>query len=306
MKIKFIKYKLATSIRHPVALFRALRLGLLRRFSSKKYAKVYLKEGRIPILVDVHDNGIGRDLMIWREREVRSTKALLPLLKPGQTVLELGANIGYYLLLEAKTIGPDGRIYAIEPAPENMDLLKKNVDLNQCGDMVQLECAAVGDKTGTATLNLVDKSNLHSIQLYEDMGGRPNVIGSVEVPIYRVDDLLQKYNVNPVDVNLVRMDIEGFEYEAFQGMSGLLQNARDLLIAIEVHPNLIINRLGHEAWESFVDQLDRNGFEIVEAVRKRPLRVGTRIKMQSVRELLNEDVELEMIFHKKESESPPD
>ena len=56
----------------------------------------------------------------------------------GNTVLDLGANIGYYAIMEAK-VGSSGKIYAIEPDPRNIEILIKNLKLNKINDIFEFE-----------------------------------------------------------------------------------------------------------------------------------------------------------------------
>ncbi len=62
--------------------------------------------------------------------EPLETQLLLKRLKPGQTFVDIGANIGYYTLLAARQVGPAGRVYAFEPDEENFKLLQKNTEIN--------------------------------------------------------------------------------------------------------------------------------------------------------------------------------
>ena len=81
--------------------------------------------------LDPTDKGLSIDLLVDGIREPYITEVTKRELKQGQTVVDIGANIGYYALLEARQVGPTGRVYAIEPVPENFATLNKNVRLNQ-------------------------------------------------------------------------------------------------------------------------------------------------------------------------------
>ena len=97
--------------------------GLLRLVNSglswvlRKIFRVRYYERRVHnyrLLLDLHDQGISKELMIRRDREQEHAFILREVLKPGMTVFDLGANIGYYSVMMAKLVGADGKIYAVE------------------------------------------------------------------------------------------------------------------------------------------------------------------------------------------------
>src|SRR3989344_8248708 len=81
--------------------------------------------------LNLQDKGISKDLAINKTREELQTELVMNKVKEGMHVLDLGANIGYYALIEASLVGPKGKVYAIEPSQSNFDLLNKNIGLNQ-------------------------------------------------------------------------------------------------------------------------------------------------------------------------------
>jgi len=296
MNFKQLRYKVLTSLRHPGAFARAMRFKKLHAKGTGELVKIRLKEMDTPMYISTADPGISRDLMVWREREVEATKTLMEHLKPGQTILELGANIGYYALLESKKIGPTGRIYALEPAPDNLALLQKNIELNGVGEYVTAEHGAVGDETKTATLHLVDKSNLHCINEDAELKPDLNFVGKVDVPMFRVDDYLEQRGIDPKSVDVLRMDIEGFEVEAFAGMPNLFNQDGELLIFVEIHPELIKHRLGDQAYVDFINSIADANFEILGAARSRTSRIDIALDITSVRDLAKEDWAIEVIL----------
>ena len=80
----------------------------------------------------LHDKGISKELFTYGKREHLSTDLVLEgkVIKPGDVVLDLGANIGYYALMESMIVGGEGKVYAVEPSPENYKMLKENIELN--------------------------------------------------------------------------------------------------------------------------------------------------------------------------------
>ena len=82
------------------------------------------------MILDLNDQGISRELALYGYHEKNSTQQTKKIITSGMNILEVGGNIGYYLLIAAKQIGLEGRIYAYEPSPHNIEALKENIKLN--------------------------------------------------------------------------------------------------------------------------------------------------------------------------------
>jgi FkbM family methyltransferase len=197
------------------------------------------------IIKKVHENkmyldlsypGISRDLAIYGTREKLEVEILKTELEQGWTVLDIGANIGYYSLLEASLVGDKGKIYALEPEPRNLKLLAKNIELNNYSNIVETYPLAVSDKSGLSKLYLSEFSNLHTmIKSNEDTISehKSEELRFIEVKTVKVDDFLKDKG----SINFIRMDIEGYECEAIDGIVKTLDDAPPpIKLLIEVHP----------------------------------------------------------------------
>ncbi len=164
--------------------------------------------------LDTADTGISRSLILFGTREVDHKIILEDFLKPGMTIYDIGANIGYYVLMETAAIKRNGKIIAIEPSPQNVELLKRNLELNAVSsDLVTVINAGISDKTGIASFHLAHQSNLHTF--HPKGSAAAHLSGTViDVETYSIPDLVQKYG--PPD--LIRMDVEGHELEIIIGM----------------------------------------------------------------------------------------
>ncbi|MEM6996443.1 MAG: FkbM family methyltransferase, partial [Myxococcota bacterium] len=87
-------------------------------------------EGGLTLELNPEDRTLSETLWRTGTWEALQTKALLERLEPGDTFVDVGANLGYYTVLAAKKVGPSGRVFAFEPDPESFALLKRNVDRN--------------------------------------------------------------------------------------------------------------------------------------------------------------------------------
>jgi len=148
-------------------------------------------------------------------------------IKNGDVILDIGAHIGYYTLLFAKLAGEKGKVYAFEPHPGNFALLKKNVEINGYQNVV-LESKAVSDKSGKNRLFISKKgSSVHSIFNIH------NSDKSIEIESIKLDDYFKNYNGR---IDWIKIDIEGAELSALQGMPLLLEKNENVKIVTEFAP----------------------------------------------------------------------
>jgi len=181
-----------------------------------------------------NEGGISRDLIYNGLREPYATKTFSKLIKPGMMVVDIGANIGYYALQEARIVGPEGKVYAIEPARDSVKQLKANIKLNNYTNIEVFEMA-IGDRNGTATLQVNEQSNLTSIG---NISHR-NCKESYEVPISTYDMFLW----DDAKPDIIRMDVEGYEWNIIKGMGETLCGNKPLTIFIELHLDILGNKV---------------------------------------------------------------
>lgn len=210
--------------------------------------------------------GIHSDLFLYGEREPFCTQYLLHsnLLNLGDCVLDIGANIGYYVLLESNLVGVQGQIYAVEPVLGNFVLLKKNVDFNNLVNVASYQFA-VGGRDCEAEIFVSNQANLCRMKKYVDV----DIVGTQKVHMNTVDTFLQGKKLP----KLIRMDVEGYEYEVLKGMSQTLK--KDVALLIEVHPQFLKEKLG-----AFLGILEENNFRVRFAVDE--FKVKENVVIQSL------------------------
>lgn len=214
------------------------------------------------MLLSLLDVGISRDLLIHGTREVNAGRSFRSIIRPGDVIVDAGANIGWYTLMEAHEVGERGRVFAIEPVPGNFALLERNLSLNGFSERVLPVQAAVGDVNGEVDIHVARQSNLSAVRRTPIMERYVQFASSVRVPVVRIDDFLVGQGLDPSDVNIVRMDIEGFELEALRGMERVLSTAQDLALFIEIHPKLVKEIHGLGGYQRMLHMLRENGFFI--------------------------------------------
>ena len=173
--------------------------------------------------LDMSDRGIHRDLFLDGIREPAATRHLMSVLTPDDVVLDIGANIGYYVLMEAARCR---KVYAVEPVPRNVAVLTENVRLNGY-DNVEIFSLAFGRAAGMERMYLSAKSNWHSFH------PAPDTVGRIDIPVETVDAFLRGRECP----TLVRMDVEGYEINIIDGMTETLPRIGRMFI--ELHADIM-------------------------------------------------------------------
>jgi FkbM family methyltransferase len=212
--------------------------------------------------LDLADPGISRQLLSRGIREADHTAAIKSAIKPGMIGIDIGANIGYFALLEARGIGATGRLYSLEPSSRNYSLLMRNISSNGWEDRVSVERFAVGDKVGKSALYLSPMSNSHSVLAQH----KDTALATEIVDMITIDAFLRTHQVRPDDISFVRMDVEGWEGAVIRGMRSLIEASHALDLFIELHPEAA-NKLGESA-EVLLRDLEEHAFLIVHAVEE--------------------------------------
>ena len=181
--------------------------------------------------------------------ELHVTELYRKLLRKRMTVLDVGANIGWYTLAAGAAVGPEGRVLAFEPEPSNLSLLEKSIQLNSF-ENINVFPQALSDREGSETLHL-SKNNLgaHSIS---------SVVGpeSITVPSTTLDKVLEKLGIDKIDI--LKVDVEGAEPQVIVGGEESLKNTEHILI--EWNPS---------AWKDRSELIDMllDNFLVYEIVR---------------------------------------
>jgi FkbM family methyltransferase len=153
--------------------------------------------------------------------EPHSINAMRDHVKPGDTVLDVGANIGLFTIEGAQAIGPSGSLIAIEAAPSHANSVRESASLNQMTN-VEVVSVAVGDSDGEATLTLPRDTNFGMFTL-----GAVDGDESFKVPVKRIDDIVAGRKID-----FIKMDIEGSEYRALLGAKETLRSRPPILIEL--------------------------------------------------------------------------
>jgi len=156
------------------------------------------------------------DLSDWIQRSIYfgtlerdETRIVRRYLKPGMTVLDVGANVGYYTALAAFSVGNTGSVYAIEPSPREFIRLQRLISDNSLN--ARAFNFGLDEKVGTQSLYEIPGSSNRAPTMVEH-GGYPPI---ATIPVRRLDDLIEEWGLHKID--LLKIDVEGWEPRVFAG-----------------------------------------------------------------------------------------
>jgi FkbM family methyltransferase len=182
-------------------------------------------------------------------------------IQPGMTVVDVGANIGYYTLVFADLAGPSGRVIAFEPDPDLYGAAVENVRRNGKADTVRLHNCALG----------AQPAELHLLRGQFNSGDNrlrradPETARAIAVRVMRLDDVLAAEKVD-----LIKIDVQGWECDVFEGMGQTLaRNLETLKVYFEFWPHGI-RQAGRDPREA-VAILRRFGYSIYRRERATPV-----------------------------------
>jgi FkbM family methyltransferase len=215
---------------------------LIRSFVNSEEHRLRLDEDTRPtpvdlggyqVLVQKLDMDFGQAIFHTRQYEEHLRQAVRDHLREGDVCLDVGANIGVVSFLAARLVGPRGRVIAVEPNPDNLQLLYRGVVLNGFAHVEVLPFAASNRRAifsltgGTSNTHLIaarppDERGyfVQSVVLDEHLGDLPRL-------------------------DLVKMDIEGHEPPALEGLSGLIARHRPTLL-VEFNPACLVGLHGQD------------------------------------------------------------
>ena len=180
-------------------------------------------------------------------------------IKKGDVVIDIGAHIGYYTVLFAKLVGPEGKVFAFEASPTNFEILKKNISVNGYKNVI-LNNKAVSDKNGKLTLYITGRTSTENFLFKpENFTNSSKIKQTVEIDSITLDDYFQDFDG---EINFLKMDISGAEPRVMKGMSSILNKNNSLKIQQEWWPNAIRTH-GFEP-DSHLKLLTEMGYKIYE------------------------------------------
>jgi FkbM family methyltransferase len=221
----------------PFIYFRKFILFLMDRIFSFIYLSilspisrgslfVQLKEFEGEFEIDIRSH-ILRTVLKDKTYEQELAMIIRQHINPNKDAIDVGANIGFYTVLCSKLISQNQRVLAIEPAPEAIEYLNKNIANNNCSNVIIYKGMAI-EKSQSCQLRVIpgmsEYSSVGSISHKAVNGIRSTL---VTVSGETIDSLVERYQLSP---GLIKMDIEGGENSALIGAIATLQKYKPVIL----------------------------------------------------------------------------
>ena len=186
---------------------------------------------------DLRDS-ISREVCFTGRYEPQETQLLTRLVRPGMTVIDAGAHWGYFTLLCAHRVGASGRVLSLEPDARLFALLRANIAANR---LAHVECIAAAAALARGTAPFLAFRESHDNWGISRIAA-PGAGADCDVATIAIDELIVERRCETVD--LVKIDVEGAEYDVLRGMAEGLRAGRYTRLLLECHPAYIRERGG--------------------------------------------------------------
>jgi FkbM family methyltransferase len=191
--------------------------------SSENFVWTKSPGGEVQVSLKDH---VGRSVFLFGDLDPKITWILKRLLKPGDRVLDIGANIGLLSLWMSKLVGPRGIVHAFEPNPVLCGILQSTLARNRSKN-IKLHPIALGGSEGRMELH-VPTGNFGAASLVRKAACSEQIH---TVPVVRLDEIM--FRESETRIALIKLDVEGFELEVLKGARRVLQEVRPSAILFE-------------------------------------------------------------------------
>ena len=173
------------------------------------------------------------DFVVMTIREDHIIEHFTP--RQGDVVVDIGAHIGRYTIISSKRVGAKGKVVAIEANPDNYEMLNSNIQLNQLTNIIPLNYAVYSKETKIKLYRPGEESGntIYNTTMVLDRAKVNEKF--VEVNADTLDNLLQENGIEQQQINWIKIDVEGAEFEVLKGATTILSKSKDIALLIEVH-----------------------------------------------------------------------
>jgi len=231
------------------------RQALFRLIHSIRKAPFLYQLNGFKMFLNPRDLGLSKELFVVGIREPVCQDKYKQLLMNNDVIIDIGANLGYYVLIASQKVDT-GFIHAIEPIPDNYTLLARNIVANGLGSRVKTYNCAIGDNNKKEKIYYGKELNTPSI-LRAD---HPNYFYT---DVFTLDRFIFTNDIKPT---VVRMDVEGFEYQIINGMKNILKNNTLRVLFIEFHPRILYDN--HLEISEIFRTIFNHGFKVEVVVKE--------------------------------------
>jgi FkbM family methyltransferase len=183
-----------------------------------------------PCAVPLNDL-VGRALFMFGDLDRKVSRTMTALIRPGDTVIDVGANLGVATLTAAQAVGPTGRVIAFEPSPATLRYLRATLAAIRTAPVTLYDCA-LGAVAGPAEFAAISgNAGQSAMRSVLAPGTSPDSVHMVTVR--RLGDVLRDEGIRRI--SLLKLDVEGFEHAVLEGLFGVDGAPHPDAIVIESH-----------------------------------------------------------------------
>ena len=218
---------------------------------------------KMKVLMKGHINDIATELLFRGVHEPATTRIFKKILNTGDIVVDVGANIGYFTLLAAQLVGWKGKVFAFEPALDNIKALRENIELNKLENV----------RTFPVALGSYNSSDFETLYTCSREPARHSLVRTKEhdgkelVAVTTLDNILA---VDMQQVRLLKTDTEGNELAVLRGARQTILSSKDIVLIVEVNFEALkacgptIEKL---LWDCIIHDLDMNWIWLLDDYR---------------------------------------
>jgi FkbM family methyltransferase len=196
---------------------------LLRRLDGNPSGSIIARSGRFKLVVP-QDDYVGRSIKYFGDLDKKVTWVVNKVLQPGDTALDIGANLGLVAFKMLERVGPSGKVIAFEPQSRMTDFIAQSIAQNSIKNL-HLQKMGLADAPATLQLS-IPEHNAGAASFVSEGGALFE-----EVPVTTLDDFHQKNGLN--GVRLIKIDVEGYESRVFKGGKAFLASVKPDVIIFE-------------------------------------------------------------------------
>lgn len=213
-------------------------------------AKLQVTRGGLTWECDLSCGYYDRDIFYRGVYEPDSIALVMSEIQPGDVVIDVGANIGYYSLMMGKRVGATGRVYSFEPSSQFYKRLKKGIDTNGLSAIIIPVKVGLSDCVGEAMLHVGETTASISMEGPQfDQSNETIVVDTMDCCWLKMGDSRR--------VSLIKVDVDGFEVRVLRGSKRLLEKYHPKML-IEVCPYVL--KQSGSSWSEMLAILEEYGY----------------------------------------------
>lgn len=218
------------------------------------------------MIVDTADVGLSSHLLLDGYWEMWLTELLAEIVRPGMTVVDIGANLGYFSILMADLVGSEGHVFAFEPNVELARRMTQSLAINGLQGSTTVYQQALADSEADVLLIVPAEEPKNGYLLPADHPvSADNTTESHLIRTRRLDSYDEVFGAS-----LIKIDADTSELSIWRGMKGILQEGRPLTIVLE------FARIRYDDPGAFIDRIVSDGFTLAEITLNNGIQPTTR------------------------------